>query len=120
MAASRIAGAGVAGVCVQLRSCHALARRRGHRRARSLKSTSGPDPAPAPPHRPAATMFSCLVPRPGSPEPGAKPAPAALSVTAVAATERVAPPAPPPPHASQHARAFARALVENADYRCAH
>ena len=72
-------------------------------------------------------MFSCLVPRPGSPD--ATPSklgamsPNAVSVRAVvpagsSMSRALEPRQPPGPHAAQHARAFARALVENAEYRC--
>ena len=80
------------------------------------------------PHLPTypSQMFSCLVPRPGSPEAtpsklGTLGAPGAVNVRAVVPTQHtnraLEPRAPPGPHAAQHARAFSRALVENAEYR---
>jgi hypothetical protein len=87
-----------------------------------------PSPPPSslntPPTFTLTTMFSCLVPRPGSPD--ATPSklgalsPGSISVRAVVPTNMnraLEPRQPPGPHAAQHARAFARALVENAEYR---
>jgi hypothetical protein len=69
-------------------------------------------------------MFSCLVPRPGSPDatPSKVLSPnsvalAARAVVPANGSRALEPRAPPGPHAAQHARAFARALVENAEYR---
>ena len=72
-------------------------------------------------------MFSCLVPRPGSPDAtpskmmaggAAAQGMAQRAVVPMPGSSRALEPrAPPGPHAAQHARAFARALVENAEYR---
>ena len=85
----------------------------------ALKKTCLSTPSP-----PLLDMFSCLVPRPGSPD--ATPtklgalSPGAVNVRAVVPSNMnraLEPRQPPGPHAAQHARAFARALVENAEYR---